>query len=407
MSTTPPTKHLLFLDGLRACAAMYVVAYHCALHYFQGATKGLGYQSIFLTVFDYGHYAVNLFIVLSGFSLMISVTKHNYRIKGGAIKFMMRRARRILPPYYMAMLLSVVLIYFFIGHKTDTHWDISVPITSSDIIQHLLLIYDFSKSGIFKINHVFWSIAVEFRIYLFFPLLVAIYRRKGIYPMLFSSLIIATLGFIGLFLGHRYYSADIALSSSGVTPYIILFSFGMIAADLAFSKREKQKMIRLNHGNIQLKQRMILIGGALVFALAYLFLVRIGHNHKYLISYVREVMTGAVFAYILFLLAIFDPKCMPIIKALSARPMVFIGAFSYSLYLIHAPIIQLLSEYVLDPMQLSRFTSTVILIFIGLPVIIGISYLFFLLFERPFLTKIKAKKQIDTRVILASVQKNA
>jgi peptidoglycan/LPS O-acetylase OafA/YrhL len=404
MSINPQAKHLFVLDGLRAVAAMYVVAHHSAVHYFLGPTAGVGYQRMFLSIFDYGHYAVNLFIVLSGFSLMMSVTKNNYRMKGGAIGFMKRRAIRILPPYYIAISFSAALIYLFIGHPTGTHWDISIPITPMDIVKHLLLIHDFLLPGISKINHVFWSVAVEFRIYAFFPLLVAIYSRKGLYYMLLSSLIIAVLGFIALFVGFHYYSTDVALISSGVTPYIILFSFGMIAADFAFSKDKKKELFPLKHNLSQRKLRLAFIAGVSVLFLTCLYLVKGGHIEQYVYIYVKDVISGLLFAYLLYVFAILDPKWIRIVKALSWKPLVFIGSFSYSLYLIHAPLIQMLTQYVLEPMQLSRFTITLILLFVGLPIIIAISYLFFLLFERPFLTKMKAATQSDRPGMVATVQ---
>jgi len=120
--------------------------------------------------FFYGHFAVNFFIVLSGFCLTIPLVKHNnFNLKGGAIVFYRKRIKRIVIPYYIALAFSMILIMGVIGVQTGRHWDVSLPVTGKDIITHLLLIQDVFSDTMFKINHALWTISVEFRIYLFFP----------------------------------------------------------------------------------------------------------------------------------------------------------------------------------------------------------------------------------------------
>ncbi|RYG91671.1 MAG: acyltransferase, partial [Alphaproteobacteria bacterium] len=171
--------HLKYLDGLRALAALYVVLYHASLQvapFTHSATV-----DVFLRLFTLGHYAVGLFIVLSGFCLALPIVRGDGTIRGGAWNFFQRRARRILPSYYLAVAFSLLVIFLFsINHKTGTHWDISVPVTLSSLLTHLFLLQD--AFGDPKINHAFWSISVEWRIYFLFPLLVLGWRRLGAVP---------------------------------------------------------------------------------------------------------------------------------------------------------------------------------------------------------------------------------
>jgi peptidoglycan/LPS O-acetylase OafA/YrhL len=81
----------------------------------------------------YCSYAVSLFIVVSGFSLMLSITKNNLSFRVGIGQFFKRRVLRILPTYYFAILFSLKLLAF-IGENTDTHWDLSVPVDLKDVI---------------------------------------------------------------------------------------------------------------------------------------------------------------------------------------------------------------------------------------------------------------------------------
>ena len=77
-------------------------------------------------------------------------------------------------------------------------------------------------------------------------------------------------------------------------------------------------------------------------------------------------------------------------RLLGSRPLAFLGTFSYSIYLIHAPLLQVLWQYAFRPLQSHPVLMLGALVFLGLPIIGAASYGFFLLCERPFLTKRRA-----------------
>jgi peptidoglycan/LPS O-acetylase OafA/YrhL len=72
-------------------------------------------------------------------------------------------------------------------------------------------------------------------------------------------------------------------------------------------------------------------------------------------------------------------------NALAWAPLVFVGTFSYSLYLLHAPLLEILWIYFVRPLKMSGLNSFFLLSTAGLAVIIALSYLFFLLCERSFM----------------------
>src|SRR5215203_1884331 len=105
----PPPPRLAFLDGLRGLAASYVVLHHAALLVPPSGLTGPATVARFLL--RHGHYAVAVFIVLSGYCLMLPVARDPLgRLPGGTLAFFGRRARRILPPYYAALVLCWALI---------------------------------------------------------------------------------------------------------------------------------------------------------------------------------------------------------------------------------------------------------------------------------------------------------
>lgn len=67
----------------------------------------------------------------------------------------------------------------WLASPAGTHWDVCLPVTRHDVVYHLLLIHELFADSALKINHALWSIAVEWKIYFLFPLLLAGFRRFG------------------------------------------------------------------------------------------------------------------------------------------------------------------------------------------------------------------------------------
>jgi peptidoglycan/LPS O-acetylase OafA/YrhL len=70
---------------------------------------------------------------------------------------------------------------------------------------------------------------------------------------------------------------------------------------------------------------------------------------------------------------------------LGSRAGLWLGLFSYSIYLVHAPIVGVLDKYAVGPLGLSPLASFGLMLALGLPVILACCYGFHLLFEAPFL----------------------
>jgi peptidoglycan/LPS O-acetylase OafA/YrhL len=279
--------------------------------------------------------------------------------------FILRRARRILPPYYGALALSMLLVWLFIGKKTGSHWDMSLPVTRNGIVANLLMLQDVVHR--YEINHVFWSIAVEWQIYLVFPLILMMWRAVG--GPVTSAFMFAWSIPLVLRLHHTPL-AELTVH------YIGLFTLGMIAASLALSRDGVLSRVR---ETVPWQLVTAFLAGTVATLVARGWGAHLATPHAVLL----DVLVGLTALSLLVQLAARPRSALH--RLLSLRPLTRIGAFSYSLYLVHAPLQQLLWQYALRPLGLGEDATFWLLALVGTPLILGCAYLFFLVLERPFL----------------------
>ena len=157
-------RHLAYVDGLRALAALWVLAAHVYgtawPNYVADPPGGfVGLLSGWM-IFGNGHYAVAAFIVISGFCLGLPIVRAGGVLRGGALRFFARRARRILPPYYLAFFVSAACTAM-LRDNSGSYWDITAPVDRYGYLGHLLLVQD--VVGRDQADPPLWSVAVEWR----------------------------------------------------------------------------------------------------------------------------------------------------------------------------------------------------------------------------------------------------
>ena len=333
-----------WLDACRALAALWVVLHHAFLTVHWAPTGIAGrVLARFLTG---GHSAVTFFIVISGFSLSLPLLKNGWIVEGGWTNFMRARFFRIVPPYYCAMFLSLLLIHMLIGHPTGTHWDVSLPVTTSSILGHLFLVQD--MVGAPKINHAFWSIAVEFQIYIFFPLVVFAAGKKGIMTGAAVWLAVAVLA--AVVPGLRHWS---------LPGYCLAFGLGMAAATTSVTGLSPRQMTGL-------------FAGIVVIGIAIRLLLKSQH-------FGSDLIEAGCAALLLYSLERWPKSsALPGVTTLSK-----VGLFSYSLYLIHAPLLQVVYQVGGKWRPEANMASYGSFVLASVPLILAASYLFYLAFERP------------------------
>src|SRR6266566_9604795 len=85
--------------------------FHCWLLNFPGFPHNSGPS--WLGWLMYGRLPVVFFLALSGFSLAISPARNGWQL-GGVVRFLRRRAWRILPPYWAALALSLIVAWLVV-----------------------------------------------------------------------------------------------------------------------------------------------------------------------------------------------------------------------------------------------------------------------------------------------------
>ncbi len=364
-SASPGRRYLGHVEGLRALAALMVFLNHA---YAQSYRGGLDHATGLLAPFSLsmigGHLAVSVFIVISGFCLTLPVVDAKGELRGGTRAFFKRRARRILPPYYGALGLSLLLILTLIGNKTGTLWDVSNQIDWKAFVAHVALVQDLFRTG--RINYVFWSIAVEWHIYFLFPLLLWGVRRVGVVRVTMAALLLGYAIRFG-FDGDRIERAN--------PQYLGLFALGMLAAYVTSSPETRFVRLRGSRWWSVLAACLLL----LTTSLAARWGVAVGVTRFHYLDGLVGAMAMATLIH-----ASSWPKSR-LTRFLSRRSLVFVGTFSYSLYLVHAPLLQLLWQYVLHPLNLTASEMFLALVTFGLVTVLLSAYLFFRVFEEPFM----------------------
>jgi peptidoglycan/LPS O-acetylase OafA/YrhL len=223
-----------------------------------------------------------------------------------------------------------------------------------------------------QINHVWWSVALEWQIYLAFPLLVICWLLFG--SGFATGVACLITGLVSLVIGHFHTVGPVQLQA--LMPwFLILFALGMLGASIVETDARSMRRIRegLQWG------RLGVISALGVVALC----IAVGRHTVLAHREAVDLVVGA--STVCFIVA----SCLStgrIRSVLSWKPLVLVGGFSYSLYLIHAPLLQVVWQYGLHPLGLGASATFALLGLVGVPLIVGVSYLFFLAFELPFLS---------------------
>ena len=370
----PPRLHLDFLDGLRGLAALYVALCHASL-LLDANPQIPHWASLVLKPLVFGHYSVAVFIVLSGYCLMLPVAlSADKQLRGGWQSYLLRRSRRILPPYYVAFALSLLLLPWVTQEKHLS----GVPLTEADhltwgnIVSHLLLVHNWNGIYFQSIDGPLWSVATEWQIYFFLPfVLLPVWRRAGLATVVAVAF---TIGLAPHFLCTPAHSLDWACPW-----YLGLFALGMAGA-LFSAGRD----LRLEALSRKVSWGALTAVCVVAVAAGHYLTPRSagfdgGDSHWYM-----DILCGLLSMCLLVWCGRRAQSGFWLTNLLQSPPAMALGAMSYSVYLVHQPLEQgaifMLWAHHLPFLMLLAATFLLVI-----PAAIGLCYLFHRAFERPFM----------------------
>jgi peptidoglycan/LPS O-acetylase OafA/YrhL len=179
-----PASYLPALTGLRGVAACWVLIFH--VWEFSGSPPvAIGMLDL-TPIARNGFMGVDLFFVLSGFLLSLPFLRADAdrRPRPRLSQFWIRRCRRVLPAYYVQLIIIVATLWW-LGKFA--------AITPFNLTTHALLIQNIF-SGIVPLNAVYWTMPIEWDFYIVLPLMALILIRLRP-PLAFAIFIVLSLAY--------------------------------------------------------------------------------------------------------------------------------------------------------------------------------------------------------------------
>jgi peptidoglycan/LPS O-acetylase OafA/YrhL len=348
-------RRLAGLDGIRGLAAAYVVVNHIFLRTFPGypADRAPFWAGWFI----YGRFAVVVFIVLSGFSLGLSPARHGWRLDS-VREFAKRRARRILPAYTAALAFSLGMAWLVVPQPGQ-----GAP-TGKSVLVNGLLVQNLVRAP--SPNRAFWSMAVEAQLYVALPLLLLLVRRFG------AALMVATVTLavaaLGIAAPHDHPLHTFVIQSP--PELAALFALGLTAAGVvgASAARRARAWAWLALAAVAPVLGTIWWQGS-VWTLTHLIWV--------------DLALGPAVACLL--IGLTGGRPAPLLRLLDTRPLRTLGLSSYSLYLIHEPVVIAVDKLVVAGRVHNGTPAFLVTVALVLPVTILLARAFAHVFELPFL----------------------
>lgn len=284
------------LDGLRAVSIGLVIFAHLC---------GTAYFPIQYEFFNAGNMGVRVFFVISGF-LITGILLKEFE-KSGTInlrKFYYRRTLRIFPPYYFFLIIVGILTLGGLWNLPFSEW-----------LSAVFYISNFAPVSSWQIGHT-WSLAVEEQFYLLMPGLLLFGKRRAFYIL---CAVVLLCPFVRLTTLLFFHDAELRWIGYGFQANADSLAIGCLLAFL------REKLWQNGSYKKLLNSKFFIIFPLAAIALNYF----VEHPKIYFFVCI-SIINFCVVLCIDWAVTFHDGF---VGKILNAKPLVYIGTLSYSIYL--------------------------------------------------------------------------
>jgi peptidoglycan/LPS O-acetylase OafA/YrhL len=353
------------IDGIRAIAVFAVVFYHLKISFINGGFVG-----------------VDIFFVISGYLITNIIKSEVERKKFSYRIFFIKRFKRLLPALVFVSLVSFIFAFFILSPSDYSNF--SKSILSSILFTSNIFFWTqsnyFDQISEFKPFLHTWSLGIEMTFYLVWPLLLLLLVKYS--NKFFSLIIIITTIIFSIILIEFIFSKGLILE----TQFFYNFLYGKYTADTIFYLAPF-RFFEFLFGAVLVfldKKDFSKSTSLLFFILGFFLIIAsiffLNANTKFPGIYALPALLGTG------LLIYFKDKSFLKIL-LNNKIMIFFGLISYSLYLVHWPIISIFRYYNLGTLS---FINKIIILLIS----ILSSFIIYKFIEKPWRKKYDLKKKI-------------
>lgn len=319
--------HVLSLDSIRGIAAVSVVIHHLLL------------MPTFLALFPHNAWInwsffrsawllVDLFFVLSGIVMSLSYVRGDFG-RFSLREFMLRRFARVYPLHLVTLLAALLFRLLRIG-LVALGVVIAVPSAFEvnnvySFVLNIFLLHSMGFIDYLSWNAPSWSISVEFYTYLVFGLVVLFAQRMASLSYLYACaglLVVGSLFVIIVVLDKPSLGLQ---TDFGILRCFVSFFFGVLTVMVV--ERLPGGLRPSAQGGIQLL--------TMIASIVLVSVVEAYPPASFLAPLTFAAFLGSLLAF---------PDAVLVPRMLVARPLVWLGRRSYSIYMVHA-IVVLLAEY--------------------------------------------------------------
>jgi peptidoglycan/LPS O-acetylase OafA/YrhL len=316
------------LDGLRGIAIGLVLLHHLHAYMLTWWPQGGGLAGAQVgQVFGFLWVGVDLFYVLSGFFISLAVLRAK---DWNPLRFAKSRLTRILPAYYLSMLLVLVFVEYRM--LLDVRGWTAIGL-------HVLMLHHWQSWSFFLINGPYWTLGVEFSFYLVMMVLAPWWRMRQGWLQALLFIVVAWIWRAGVFQGVE--ESQRFFFSAQIPGVMDEFALGMLVAWCS------------QNGCFDVRGRSAVLVGcmSLVFGVAlvaYCLKAYALADIPYWTSAWHVVWSRTIlclgFASVLFGFVVWRVH-NPVLALLRWTGVVFLGRVSYSVYLYHVPVLVLVYRH--------------------------------------------------------------